>query len=29
VQAYGLAQGVLDGRFAWLEEGVLDPADLA
>jgi hypothetical protein len=28
VQAYGLAQGVLDNRFTWLEEGVLDPADL-
>jgi alkylation response protein AidB-like acyl-CoA dehydrogenase len=28
VQAYGLAQGVLSGRFTWLEEGVLDPADL-
>jgi alkylation response protein AidB-like acyl-CoA dehydrogenase len=28
VQAYGLAQGVLAGRFTWLEEGVLDPADL-
>ncbi|HET8759228.1 MAG TPA: acyl-CoA dehydrogenase family protein [Solirubrobacteraceae bacterium] len=27
VQAYGLAQGVLAGRFTWLEEGVLDPAD--
>jgi alkylation response protein AidB-like acyl-CoA dehydrogenase len=27
--AYTLAQGVLDGRFAWLEEGVLDPADSA
>jgi alkylation response protein AidB-like acyl-CoA dehydrogenase len=28
VQAYGLAQGVLDNRFTWLEEGVLDPAEL-
>ena len=28
VQAYGLAKGVLDGRFTWLEEGVLDPAEL-
>jgi hypothetical protein len=28
VQAYGLAQGVLSGRFTWLEEGVLDPAEL-
>ena len=25
--AYALARGVLDGRFRWLEEGVLDPAD--
>jgi alkylation response protein AidB-like acyl-CoA dehydrogenase len=25
--AYALAQGVLSGRFAWLEDGVLDPAD--
>jgi hypothetical protein len=25
--AYALAQGVLSGRFTWLEEGVLDPAD--
>jgi hypothetical protein len=23
--AYTLAQGVLGGRFTWLEEGVLDP----
>jgi len=29
VQAYALAQGILSGRFTWLEEGVLDPADLA
>jgi alkylation response protein AidB-like acyl-CoA dehydrogenase len=28
VQAYGLAQGVLDNRFTWLEEGVLDPSEL-
>jgi alkylation response protein AidB-like acyl-CoA dehydrogenase len=28
VQAYGLAQGVLSGRFTWLEEGVLDPGDM-
>ncbi len=27
VEAYGLAQGVLGGRYAWLEEGVLDPGD--
>jgi alkylation response protein AidB-like acyl-CoA dehydrogenase len=27
VDAYALAQGVLGGRYAWLEEGVLDPAD--
>jgi alkylation response protein AidB-like acyl-CoA dehydrogenase len=27
VDAYALAQGVLGGRFEWLEEGVLDPAD--
>ena len=27
--AYGLAQGVLSGRFTWLEEGVLDPSELA
>jgi hypothetical protein len=25
--AYRLAQGVLDGRFAWVEEGIVDPAD--
>jgi hypothetical protein len=24
--AYELAQGVLGGRFSWLEEGVVDPA---
>jgi hypothetical protein len=27
--AYALAQGVLEERYAWLEEGVLDPADSA
>jgi hypothetical protein len=26
VDAYALAQGVLGGRFEWLEEGVVDPA---
>jgi alkylation response protein AidB-like acyl-CoA dehydrogenase len=26
-EAYDLAQGVLGGRFGWLEEGVLDPGD--
>jgi hypothetical protein len=25
--AYALAQGVLGGRYSWLENGVLDPAD--
>ncbi len=25
--AYALAQGVLGGRFRWLEEGIVDPAD--
>jgi hypothetical protein len=24
--AYALAQGVLGGRFEWLEEGIVDPA---
>jgi hypothetical protein len=28
VEAYALAQGVLGNRFTWLEDGVLDPADL-
>jgi hypothetical protein len=26
-ETYALAQGVLGGRFTWMEEGVLDPAD--
>jgi hypothetical protein len=25
-QAYGLAQDVLDGKFTWAEEGVIDPS---
>jgi hypothetical protein len=27
--AYALAQGVLGGRFEWVEEGIVDPADAA
>jgi hypothetical protein len=26
VRAYEFAQGVLDDRFTWLEEGILDPS---
>jgi alkylation response protein AidB-like acyl-CoA dehydrogenase len=26
-ETYALAQGVLGGRFTWMEDGVLDPAD--